>query len=140
MYIVAQRLKMGNPINSEQARAAILIPPDDVRWVRHGDENESAVLLGNPDTPGDFYVMRYRTLVASDVPAHWHPQDEHVTVIAGEVSLGFGERFSPNDLRPLAAGSYVMIPRERPHFTRYTAGTIVQVNGIGPLTINYVHP
>ena len=84
--------------------------------------------------------MRYQTLVASDVPAHWHPQDEHVTVIAGEVSLGFGERFSPNDLRPLAAGSYVMIPRERPHFTRYTAGTIVQVNGIGPLTINYVHP
>ena len=140
MYIVAQWLNMGNPINSEQARAAILIPPDDVRWVRHGDEYESSVLLGDPDTPGDFYVMRYRTLVVCDVPAHWHPQDEHVTVIAGEVSLGFGERFSDNDLRPLAAGSYAMIPRERPHFTRYTAGTIVQVYGIGPLAINYVHP
>ena len=79
-------------------------------------------------------------LVVCDVPAHQHPQDEHVTVIAGEVSLGFGERFSANDLRRLAAGSYAMIPRERPHFTRYTAGTIVQVHGIGPLIINYVHP
>ena len=48
MYIVAQRLKMGNPINSEQARVAILIPPDDVRWVRHGDEYEMAALLGDP--------------------------------------------------------------------------------------------
>ena len=57
MYIVAQRLKMGNPINSEQARVAILIPPDDVRWVRHGDEYEMAALLGDPDAVG---VMRYR--------------------------------------------------------------------------------
>lgn len=76
--------------------------------------------------------MRYRTLVACDVPAHWHPEDEHVTVIAGEVSVGFGEKFSGNDLRPLAAGSYAMIPRRQPHFTRYTAGTMVQVHGASP--------
>ena len=126
---------MENPINSAQA---VLIPPDDIRWVRHGEEYESAVLLGDPDAPGGLYVMRYRTLVVCDVPAHWHPEDEHVTVIAGEVALGFGERFSAGDLRPLAAGSYAMIPRKRPHYTRYTAGATVQVHGIGPLVINYL--
>jgi len=131
---------MESSINSARAHAAVLIPPDDLRWVRHGDEYETAVLLGDPDAVGGLYVMRYRILVACDVPAHWHPEDEHVTVIAGEVFLGFGERFSGADLRPLAAGSYAMIPRKRPHFTQYTAGTIVQVHGIGPLIINYLDP
>ena len=59
-------------------------------------------------------------------------------VIAGELSLGLGERFSADVLRPLALGSYALIPRRQPHFTRYAAGTIVQVHGIGPLVINYV--
>jgi hypothetical protein len=85
------------------------------------------------------YVMRYRVLVVCDVPAHWHPEDEHVTVIAGEVSLGFGETFSADVLRPLTAGSYALIPRRQPHFTRYAAGTIVQVHGVGPLVINYLN-
>jgi len=107
-------------------------------WVRQNDECESSVLFGNPFTSGGLYVMRYRVLVACDVPAHWHPEDEHVTVIAGEVSLGFGERFSAVVLRLLGAGSYALIPRKQPHFTRHAAGTIVQVHGIGPLLINYV--
>jgi quercetin dioxygenase-like cupin family protein len=108
--------------------------------VRYGDEYETTVLLGDPETPGDFYVMRYRTLIACDVPAHWHPEDEHVTVIAGEVSLGFGEKFLVEALRQLAAGSYALIPRKQPHFTRYAAGSVVQVHGIGPLVVNYLEP
>lgn len=42
------------------------------------------------------------------------------------------------DRLPLAAGSYALIPRRQPHFTRHAAGTIVQVQGIGPLVINYL--
>lgn len=106
-------------MDSEHAHGAILIPAEQVGWVHQSDEYESSVLLGNPDAPGGFYVMRYRTLAACDVPAHWHPEDEHVTVIAGEVSLGFGEIFSGDDLRPLAAGSYAMIPRRHPRLSRW---------------------
>lgn len=81
--------------------------------------------------------MRYRVLVACDVPPHWHPEDEHVTVIGGELSLGLGERVAES-LRSLKAGSYALIPRTRPHFTRYKTGTIVQVHGMGPLVINHI--
>lgn len=125
--LLARHRHMANPIHSEHAHGAILITEEDLRWVRQNAEYETAVLLGNPDTLREFYVMRYRTLVACDVPAHWHPEDEHVTVIAGEIAVGFGESFATEVLRPLAAGSYAMIPRTQPHFTRYAAGTIVQV-------------
>lgn len=117
-----------------------ILPLEEIRSVRHGDEYESTVLSGDPEKPGDFYVMRYRILIACDVAPHWHPEDEHATVIAGEIALGLGEKFLTEALRPLKAGSYALIPRRRLHFTRYTAGTIVQVHGIGPLVINYVEP
>ena len=136
--VFARWLKMENPIQSESAHDAILIPAEQLSWVRHGDEYESTVLSGDPDTSGRLYVMRYRLLVPCEVRAHWHPEDEHVTVIVGELALGFGERFSPDILRRLAAGSYALVPSRQPHFTRYTAGTVAQVHGIGPLVINYL--
>ncbi len=117
---------------------AMIIPPNQLRWVRHGNQCEMSVLSGDPDKAGSLYAIRYRTLVACDVAAHWHPEDEHVTVIGGEVSLGFGKTFSADALRSLAAGSYALIPREQPHFSRYAAGTSLQVHGVGPLVTNYI--
>ena len=113
-------------------------PVENLVWVAHSDQYETAILSGDPEQVGDFYVMRYRILAACDVPPHWHPEDEHATVIAGEISLGLGEKFAAESLRSLKAGSYALIPRNQPHFTRYSAGTIVQVHGVGPLVINYV--
>lgn len=107
-------------------------------WVRHGIEYETAILSGDPEQPGSLYASRYRTLISRDVPAHWHPEDEHVTVVGGVFFLGFGERFSTQALRKLAPGSYALIPSQQRHFARYTPETIIQVHGVGPLTINYV--
>jgi hypothetical protein len=61
---------MENPVNSERGRGATLAPVDQIRWTRHSDEYETTVLSGDPEKSGDFYVMRYRTLIACDVPAH----------------------------------------------------------------------
>src|SRR6266480_3793794 len=77
--VLSRWFKMENPIHSEGAHDAVLIPAEQLGWVRHGDEYESNVLSGDPDTSGRLYVMRYRTLVACEVPAHWHPEDEPVT-------------------------------------------------------------
>lgn len=125
-------------LDLERGRESTLSPVEQLHWVRHGNEYETAVLSGDPEQPGSFYVMRYRVLIACDVPPHWHPEDEHATVISGEISLGLGEKFLADALRPLTAGSYALIPRRQPHFTRYSAGSIVQVHGLGPLVVNYL--
>jgi hypothetical protein len=78
-----------------------VIPAEKLSWIRHDIEYETAALSGETQQPGSLYALRYRTTVSCDVPAHWHPEDEHVTVIAGEFRLGFGEIFSIDALRPL---------------------------------------
>jgi hypothetical protein len=122
----------------QQTNHIKVIPAEQLGWIRHDIQYETVVLSGEPQQPGLLYALRYRTTVSCDVPAHWHPEDEHVTVIAGEFRLGFGETFSSDALRLLVPGSFALIPHHQPHFARYGPGTIIQVHGIGPLTINYV--
>jgi hypothetical protein len=131
---------MESLVDPQRGRGATVALADQLRWVRHAGQYETVVLSGDPGIPGEFYVVCYRTLIACDVAAHWHPEDEHATVIAGEISLGFGEKFLAEGLCPLTAGSYALIPRKQAHFTRYAACTIVQVHGVGPLVTNYLEP
>ena len=44
---------------------------------------EMAVVSGDPDKKGGLYVIRIRSKAEVKVPPHWHPTDEHVTVLAG---------------------------------------------------------
>ena len=113
--IVFVEVEMDHSSGSEPGREAMLTPVERLHWVRHGNEYETAVLSGDPEQPGSFYVMRYRVLIACDVPPHWHPEDAHATVISGEISLGLGEKFRADALRPLTAGSYALIPCRQPH-------------------------
>src|SRR5262249_16132117 len=121
-------------------RDVTLTPTEELRWVRYDNEYEKAIFSGDAEQPGSFNVMRYRVLIACDVRPHWHPEDEHVTVISGEISVGLGKKFLAAALRPLTAGSYALIPCKQPHFTHYVADTIVQVHGIGPLLVTYLEP
>jgi hypothetical protein len=125
---------------SERTRVVTLTPIEELRWVLYGNEYEKAILSGDPEQPGSFYVMRYRVLIVCNVPTHWHPGDERVTVISGEISVGLGKKYLAEGLRPLAAGSYALVLCKQPHFTHYAAGTMVQVHGIGPLVVNYLEP
>lgn len=93
---------------------------------------------GDPEASGSSYVVRYRPLFAGEVPAHWHPEDENVTVLAGGFYLGLGEKFSAGSLRLFSPGSFALIPSRQLHFTRYGRGAIVQVHGVGPLITNYL--
>src|ERR687897_487684 len=44
-----------------------------------------AVLTGDPGAPGPFTV-RVKFPAGYKIAAHWHPTDEHVTVLAGTFS------------------------------------------------------
>ncbi|HWF48507.1 MAG TPA: cupin domain-containing protein [Bryobacteraceae bacterium] len=124
---------------SELARDVLIIQPEMIRWTNVDEGAEVAVLAGNPDMPGEHYTLRFRTSRESKVAAHWHPEDEHVTVLEGPFLLGFGGVFEPSLLKSIPPGSYVYVPRKTRHFAMYGAGTIVQVNGVGPFETIYVN-
>jgi quercetin dioxygenase-like cupin family protein len=98
-----------------------------------------AVLSGDPAAEGPF-AIRFRLEDGLKVPPHWHPTDEHVTVLSGTFNVGLGETFDESKMTPLHAGDYAMMPAKERHFATAKGETILQVHGMGPFKINYVNP
>jgi quercetin dioxygenase-like cupin family protein len=71
------------------------------------------VLSGDPGKSGPFAV-RIRMPAGYRIAPHWHPTDEHVTVVAGTFSMGMGEKFDAKVLKTLPAGGYALMPAEAP--------------------------
>jgi quercetin dioxygenase-like cupin family protein len=125
------------------ATAHVLLPATDIKWGAAPPVFEKgasfAVLSGDPGKPGPFTV-RLKLPAGFKIAPHWHPTDEHVTVIAGTFALGMGEKFDAAAAKDLAAGGYAVMPSEMRHFAVARTAATVQVNGMGPFVLNYVNP
>jgi quercetin dioxygenase-like cupin family protein len=99
-----------------------------------------AVVQGDPSVAGALFTVRLRFPNGYILPPHTHPTDEHVTVLRGTFSLGFGENISDEGLRVLKEGGFVTAGANMPHFATARGITEVQVTAIGPFQLTYVHP
>ena len=115
----------------------------DIQW---GDAPPSvpagakfAVLEGDPAKAG-FFTIRLKTPDGYRIAPHWHPTDEHLTIISGTFHLGMGDKFDEASGTALPAGSYASTPAKMRHYAWTTGETEVQVSGMGPFQINYVNP
>jgi len=50
------------------------------------------------------------------IPPHTHPADAHLTVIAGTLNIGFGDKLDVKATKPMPAGSFIVIPRGTHHY------------------------
>ena len=98
-----------------------------------------AVVSGDPGKAGPF-VVRLKMPAGYRVAPHWHPTDEHVTVLSGSFALGMGEKFNAATMKTLPAGGYALLPAEMRHFAMAKTAATVQVHGTGPFVLNYVNP
>jgi hypothetical protein len=123
--------------------AHISLLSGDVKWVDGPPSLPKgammAVLTGDPTKPGPFTV-RLKLPAGFKVAPHWHPADEHVTVLAGSIAFGMGEKFDPAGMKELPVGSFSMMPAEMRHFAASKSGVTIQLHGVGPFTITYVNP
>lgn len=99
----------------------------------------AAIVAGDP-SKAEPYVLRAQVPAGYRIPPHWHPVTESVTVLAGTVALGMGDKFDEATLQDLPVGGFASLtPEMRHYFMAKTAATI-QVHGIGPFAITYVNP
>ncbi len=98
-----------------------------------------AVLYGEPDKPGSHYVVQLRAPAGYKIMPHWHPLDENITVVSGSFAIGMGDTFDPN-VKALPAGSFASMPAGMHHYAFMPTDAIVEVTGIGPFKLIYVHP
>lgn len=126
-----------------QEHKAIVVTPDATQW---GPAPASlpagaklAVLEGDPSKPG-LFTMRLSIPDGYRIPPHFHPVDEHVTVISGSFQVGMGDSFDATKLSTLPAGTFGMIPAGMRHFAQAKGATVLQLHGTGPWKLTYVNP
>jgi len=117
-----------------------IVSPSDVSWKTLRPGAEIAVVSGDPSKEGSPFVIRMRYHGKARIPPHWHPGDEHLTVLSGTFRIGMGERADPKATTALSPGAYVLVPAKMPHYARTDSDALIQVHGIGPFSINFVNP
>jgi quercetin dioxygenase-like cupin family protein len=140
LIVLASAGPAGNQARQSAPAGHPVVRPGDVTWKPLRPGAEIAVVSGDPNQAGAPFVMRFRYRGAVRVPPHWHPTDEHITVLSGTFVVGMGERFDESSGMELPAGAYAFVPSKMAHFAWTKSDTVVQIHGIGPFTINYVNP
>jgi len=112
----------------------------DLKWTGIIKGCDLAPVSGDPNAEGAPFVLRLRCVDGAKIPAHWHPTDEHVTVLKGTFLVGMGETFDESKLQTMNVGNFVTMPKEMRHFATCKGETIVQVHGMGPFKVNWVNP
>jgi hypothetical protein len=97
-----------------------------------------AVLSGDPGKAG-WFALRLKFPAGYKVALHWHPSDEHVTVLEGDFSLRMGDAATAHQ-HSFEPGGYVVLPARMHHAASTHGGAVVQVEGMGPFVLNYVDP
>lgn len=97
------------------------------------------VVAGDPSKSGIF-VVRLKMPAGYQVAAHWHPTDEHVTVLSGTFAIGIGKTFDEGAMKELPAGGYAYLPAETPHYVMATTEATIQIEGPGPFALTYFNP
>jgi quercetin dioxygenase-like cupin family protein len=100
---------------------------------------EFALLDGNPAEAG-LITLRLKFPAGYEIPAHWHPTAENVTVLSGTFYVGMGDTLDKAKGMALEAGGFAAVPPNHNHFAWTEEETVVQVHLMGPFAITYVNP
>ena len=124
----------------ESAEAHKIVHFGDLKWTPIMKGCELAAVAGDSSAEGAPFVLRIRCADGVKIPPHWHPTDEHLTVLKGTFLVSMGESFDEAKLQTMNVGNFVTMPKEMRHFAMCKGETIVQVHGMGPFKVNWVNP
>lgn len=100
---------------------------------------QTVVLDGDPAQPGQF-TMRLKVPANYKIAPHFHPVDEHVTVLEGTFLMGMGETFDVKGAHKMGPGDYARMTAGTKHFAMSKTAAVIQLHGVGPWGITYVNP
>lgn len=85
-------------------------------------------------------TLRLKFPAGYQIPAHWHPTQEDVTVISGSLNVGMGNVLDKKASTLLKAGGFVALQARMNHFVWTDQDTVVQIHLQGPFEITYADP
>lgn len=90
-----------------------------------------AVVDGDPGKAGAPFVIRAKLPNGYRVPPHFHPSDESVTVLSGNLAFGMGDKTDDASMKQLGPGGFARMPKGMRHYVLAKSDTEIQVHAIG---------
>ena len=133
---------LGAPAVLAQSATHTMVAPDEMKWtdVSSLPPGAKLALLEGPLNEAVPFTFRLKIPANYQIPAHWHPAIEHVTVISGTFNMGAGDKLDQSKTKALSAGSVAVMQSKTTHFAWTQDETVIQVHGVGPWAITYVNP
>lgn len=122
----------------------IMVTPAEVKWADCPPSlppgAKCANIEGDRSAPNVLFTYRLKMPDKYRIAPHFHPADEHLTVISGTFKMGLGGKFDEKSMKPMVAGSFMVMPKGAPHYAMTEGDTVLQVHAIGPWDLTYVNP
>ena len=97
-----------------------------------------AVMQGDP-SKSELFTVRLDMPDGYNIAPHFHPTDEHITVISGTCLVGMGDAVEASKMSTLKTGEFATAPAQMHHYARAKGHTVVQVHAMGPFALTYVN-
>jgi hypothetical protein len=137
MFLALSAAMLASPLQAKPAAA-----PADLKWMDGPPGMPAgatfAVVSGDPSKAGKFTV-RIRMPGNYAVAPHWHPTDEHVTLVSGKLAYGMSDQINRTAALALAPGAAVVMKAKMHHWVYTGDGAEVEVSATGPFKITYVN-
>lgn len=135
-------IMLGASIAQAEADKHIMVRPADLVWADVGSlpKGAQAAVIEGPMNEAVPFTVRLKLPAGFEIPPHFHPAIERVTVLSGTFNIGMGDRLDRNHTSALEPGSVIVMPPGSRHFVWVAEETVVQLNGTGPWGITYVNP
>jgi quercetin dioxygenase-like cupin family protein len=143
--LVASGAPAEEPTNPAAAvvKDHLMVMPEELVWSPCSPAlppgAQCADVEGDRTAPNVLFTFRVKLPDNYQIQPHFHPADEHLTVISGTFNMGLGKEFDVKATKPMAAGSFMVMPKGSPHYAWSRGETVVQVHAIGPWGITYVN-
>ncbi len=112
---------------------------DSLQWRSMGPLMDQAVVDGNPMGDGEFAIA-IRFKAGGLIQPHWHPKETRVTIVRGDVWVGFGDEADTAHTKTITAGSLAVVPAEAHHYEGARTDALIIISGVGPLKTTMVKP
>ncbi len=127
--------------SAKASKQAVTLSAADIKWgpapAAFPKGGEVAVLHGDPFKKTTF-ALRFKMPDAYRIAPHWHTQDEQLTILAGTLMLGMGDK--EGERHALETGAYHFLPGKQHHYAVAKGETIIEIHGMGPFDIHYLNP
>src|SRR4029434_7585328 len=117
-FAVAVALFAAVPASWAQSGDHRMVSPDELKWsdIPSLPPGAKVAVIEGPLNEAVPFTFRLKFPANYQIPAHWHPAIEHVTVIAGTFNMGMGDKLDQSATKTLSAGSVAIMQPKTNHF------------------------